>query len=104
MSPEAPKPELITHVPGMSEAPEAPITDAPVPEVVGDQVLPITNFSEAKAFKKWQDSQTPESQAAANAMAEERERKAAEQAAQLEEKAKQLAANPNAITEVPKNL
>lgn len=95
MSPEAPKPspEIIKSVPGIS-TPEA---EAPVmPE--------ITNFAEAKAFKRWQDSQAPESQAAADAMREERARRDAEQIAQLEEQAKQLAENPNAITGIPEDL
>lgn len=115
MSPEVPRPqEIITHVPGMPEAPEQPATDVPSPEATTEQtpeaqttrgeVTPITNFSEAKAFKRWQDSQTPESQAAAAAMEQNRQRRAAEVEAQLADQAKRLAANPNAITSVPDSL
>lgn len=64
-------------------------------------VPPITNFADAKAYKKHLDAQRPEAQAAAAAMQEEVKRRAAEQARQLAEKARLLAENPNAITKVP---
>lgn len=107
--------EIITQVPGMPATPEQPTAEVPSPEVTteqapevqtaGEQVTPIiTNFSEAKAFKRWQDSQTPEAQAVATAMEQDRQRKAAEDAARLADQAKRLAANPNAITSMPDYL
>lgn len=70
----------------------------------GVEIPEITNFAEAKAFKKWQNTQTPELQAAANAMEEARQRKETEEAARLEAEAQQVAQNPNMITGVPDHL
>lgn len=71
-------------------------------EVVKTQEVPIKNFAEAKAYKRYQDSQEPEAKAAAEEMQRQASWRAAEQARELAEQARRLAENPDAITEVPK--
>ena len=87
------KTEILDSVPGVEPA-----------TVVKSDTPEVTNFAEAKAYKKWQDAQEPEAQAAASAMQDEKARRELEQAEDLTRQAKQLAANPDAITGIPEHL